>query len=299
MSISKLKAVILVAVITFAPRLNATSAVVIIDSNGIVVSSDSKTVFVRGSDFSASGEAEHAKFAILKNRIVVLGIGAEAGKHGTVQYNFLTWMESLQLSLPPNVSVDDVTGIIEKESSAKFSALGIDAALKTGEIHKNVSVEPCEMFAQFVIAGYQGGTPRLYKVQFDIDWNHQAFIGPVRTLLYPDPSGSTPDYRIASFGNLDATNDIANRKSYAYQQAMILCPKAFADIMGGIPPTLDETIAYSRALVQIEKNTNPDTVGGTIRTVKILRIEGASEVVIANRTILPKPKATAKQKHSQ
>ena len=240
MSISKLKAVIIVAVITFVPRLNATSAVVIVAPNGIVVSSDSKTVFVRASDFSASGEAEHAKFAILKNRIVVLGIGAEAVTHGPVQYNFLTWMQSLQLSLPLNVSVDDVTGIIEKESSAKFSALDIDAALKSGEIHKNVSAEPCEMFAQFVIVGYQSGTPRLYKVQFDIDWYHQAFIGPVRTLLYPDPSGTTPDYLIASFGNLEATNDIANRKSYAYQQAMRLCPKALGDIMSGTeaPPSM-------------------------------------------------------------
>lgn len=269
---------LLLAAMIFPAPLAATTVVVFVANNGIVVSSDSKTVN-RNADFSAAGSEDEAKFVVLQNRIVVAAIGVSDVRDSTRHYNFLTWMQSLQQNLAANISVEDVAGLIEKESSAVFSSFDFTASLKSGAITRKTPAEPCEVFAQFVIVGYQGGAPRVYKVQFDIDWNSRTFVGPTRTLFYPDPS-ETSNYRVIRFGTQQAITDVFNRKSYAYHQAMILCPKAITDVMNRNYPTLDETVALSRALVQIEENTNPDDVGGAIRTEKIPPTGRAEEVVI-------------------
>jgi hypothetical protein len=267
---------LLFAVMALASPVAATTVVVFIANNGIVLSSDSKAVS-QNMDFSAAGSKYHAKIVVLENRIAVAAIGVSDAGGPSPHYNFLAWMQSLQQSLPADISVADVTALIEKGSSEAFSSLGFSAALKDGRLSRKAPAEPCEVFSQFVIAGYQDGAPRVYKVQFDIDWNSQTLLGPTRTLIYPDPS-ETWDYRVIRFGTQQAITDLFNTKSYAYHEAMILCPKAMTDVVNRKYPTLDETVALSRALVQTEENTNPDDVGGEIRTVKIIPTGRAEEV---------------------
>jgi len=242
-----------------------TTVVVFITQNGIAVSSDSKTA-LRNSDYSVTGYINQSKFVIIQNRIVIAAIGISDYRYRIQHYNFLAWMQSLQLSLPTNISVDDFTDLIERESAQTFSELGISSALSSGALQEKFPGEPCEIFAHFVIAGYQNGAPRLYEVAFDIDWNSRALVGPRKVLRYPaDPA----NYQIARFGTQEALVDFTSRDSYAYKQAAILCPKAITDVAASTYPSFDETICLSRAFVQIEKNTNPDEVGGDIRTVRI------------------------------
>jgi hypothetical protein len=223
---------------------------------------------------------KQSKFYVLKQRFVVVAIGTSDYRDTTGGYNFLTWMQSLQVKLPDNISLDDLAGIIEKESGSTFAALGVSKSLSDGTLKNSSFAAPCEVFAQFVIVGYQGGTIQVQKVEFDIDWNHKSLIGPIRTVLYPD--GAESNYRVIWFGAKEAITDYRNRHSYAHQQAMALCPKAMADIDSLTRyPSLHETVALSRALVQVEENTNPDTVGGPVRTVRILPTGWAEEDGIA------------------
>lgn len=203
-------------------------------------------------------------------------------------------MEGLESRLPDDISVDQFTDTVEGESSATFSDLGISTALKNGTLRNKTLAKPSEIFTQFVTAGYQNGVPRLYRVEFDIDWNSRSLVGPYKVLLYPtDPA----NYQIFRFGTQEAIVDFPTPESYAYQQAAILSPKAMADISALRYPSLDETVSLSRALIQVEKNTNPDEVGGDIRTISILP-SGRAEEINTTGGALPEG-GTSKEKNQQ
>jgi len=272
--ITKLYAIIFLLATLWPTWLIATTVVVAVSKDGIVISTDSKTTF-RAADFSETGEREQSKFVIVKQRLVVIAIGVSDYRDTARHYNFLAWMQGVQLKLPDNITPDQLAGIIGKESESTFAALGVNKSLADGTLKNKTPAEPCEIFAQFVIVGYQDAVARIQKVQFDIDWNHHTLVGPTRIVLYPD--GAESNYRVIRFGTQQAITDFLNRKSYAHQQAMALCPKAMADIDSSRYPSFDETVALTRALVQVEENTNPDEVGGPIRTVRVLPTGRAEE----------------------
>jgi len=123
-------------------------------------------------------------------------------------------------------------------------------------------------------------------VEFDVDWNRQVLSGAIRTLLYPDSAIS--NYRVVSLGDREAIADFRNVKSYAHQVATTLCPETMRKIDNMTAyPTLDNSVALSRALVQVEENTNPDEVGGAIKTVMWLQ-NGQVEEWMGSDANLPK-----------
>jgi hypothetical protein len=188
-------------------------------------------------------------------------------------------MKSLQAKFPNDVSVDGMAEIIKKESPTAFANF-IAESVKQGTFKRPSADQLCLAVAKFVIVGYQDGLPRLYEVHFDIDWNNKQLVGPTKILLHPQ-TGNTSDYRILHLGVDEAIADIGNRESYAYHQAMISCPKTVNSVFGhdGTYPTLDDTSAFSRVLIQVEHSTNPSQVGGAIRTVKILPTGRADEEI--------------------
>jgi hypothetical protein len=266
--VTKLNAITAVIGILCPTFMAGTTLVVFVTERGIVLSSDSKTT-LRNSDFSTStGEIEQEKFVIIQNRVVVAAVGVSDIATAFGHYNFLTWVKGLQLQIPNHVSVDALAEIIQKESASTFSKLRIADFVKTGALKNKSPADPCEMFAQFVIVGYQDGTPHVHKIYFYIDWNSLTFTGPIKALLYPDSEVS--NYRVIRFGTQQAIADFLSGKGYAHQQAVTACPKAMASIRDGIYPSLAETICLSRVLVEVEKSTNPSDVEGAVRTVKIL-----------------------------
>lgn len=192
--IAKFQTVVLAAVLLRPTPLAATTAVVVVTEQGIVMATDSKTT-VRVADFSTFGELTTRKLVLVQGRIVIACIGVSDFRTANSHHNFLTWMQSLQLKLPDNVSVEEFTRIIEKESARVFSTF--DTFSKDGSLKKQESDETCKTFVQYLIAGYQAGTPLLYEVRSYIDWNYESLVGPARILLDPDreiPEISTSMY---------------------------------------------------------------------------------------------------------
>lgn len=246
-------------------RLSATTVVVIVANNGMVISSDSMTTN-RDAHYSAASAFDQAKFVTIQQRIVVAAIGVSAFKDANHEFNFLTWMSDLQKRIPKDATVDDVASTVEKESIAAFYKAGIDTYVKSGALERQHYDNVCEKFTEFVIAGYQGGKPRLYSVKIDVDWNKKSLSAPVSTIENPDSEPA--DYRVVSFGTHEAITDYTNEKSYAHQMAITLCPEAIKKIDKRTTlPSFDETVALSRVFIQVEENTNPDDVGGAINTV--------------------------------
>lgn len=289
---TKLNALILIAILICPIQLHGTTCIVWITPHGIVVGTDSKMT-TRAGDFSRTGEDRSTlKYSIVQDRIVVAAVGASDVRGGANHYNFLTWMKSLELKFPVNASVDDVANVIQNESSVVFATF--TDAIKNGSVKREQPDEVCKVFIQYFIAGYQNGTPRLYEVQLYFDWNNLVLVGPQRILLEPQehPSGNI---HIHLFGVKEAIAQVSNTGSYAYRQAMARCPKAFGNLIGGKDTSLNDTVALVRVLIKLEEETNPGDVGGEIRVVRILPNGRAEDVI---RKTPPKA-ATEKQKKTE
>ena len=271
-----LDAGLLIVFVTFPLHLAATSVVVIATKNGIAISSDSLTGLAKG-DHEVYGTIQQKKYAILQDRIVVAIVGYGAFKDDKHDFAFLNWVERVRSSLPPNASVDDVAAKIETESAVEFSTLDINSYLKSGQLTRNDRNDPCTILTQFVIVGYQDGSPRIYTVQFDVDWNHKTLLGPFRKL---NPDSSLHGLISVAYGFGEATKDFMNPRSYAHQIAVELCPEVMKKLdTRSQVPSVDEIVVLSRALVQVEENTNPNSVGGPIKTVRILPNGHAEEAL--------------------
>jgi hypothetical protein len=278
---------------SFSVPLGATTIVLIVTPYGMVIGSDSKmfTTNVLGSDSSRVGEGSTKKFVIVQDRIIVASLGHSDIQRGTAHYNFLTWMEKLRTNLPDGISVDDLTSTIQTESAKVFAEIA--TVLQRGIIKRHEPTEACGDFVRYVIAGYQGGVPRIQLVQYYINWDEKRLIGPETVLL--DPSEQTQgNFRIHYLGIREALTNVLNRDSYAYKQTMIAAPQAFGDLLAQRNVSLDETLALTRAFINVEEKISPDDVGGEIRLVKVLPDGRAHEVIEPNA--LTKAKST-KQKH--
>jgi hypothetical protein len=111
MFVRNLKTALLFAVVAIPIRLPATTVVVIIAPNGMVLSSDSMTTN-RNADYSAAGSFDQAKFVMIQQRIVVAAIGVSEFKGANHEFNFLTWMADLESRMPKDASLDDVASIL-------------------------------------------------------------------------------------------------------------------------------------------------------------------------------------------
>src|SRR5208337_2969876 len=112
----------------------------------------------------------------------------------------------------------------------------------------------CEPFVEFIIVGYDSGRPILYEIEFHVDWSQLDLLGPKE--IVEDLTAQPGNIHSYFFGVKEAIADITDGQSYAYKQTMIRCPKAFGDLNSHQDISLDETVAITRALIEIEKNTN-------------------------------------------
>lgn len=271
-----LKAVFLLCLFLLPNLLKATTIALMAIADGIVIASDSKTNFQNDSLSNTGQSAMETKFAIVQDRIVVANIGVFDFKREDVHYNFLTWMRGLQRSLPADISVSGFVKILTTETAKTFGVL--TGWIKSGALKRPEPGQPCTMLAQYIVAGYENGIGTVYEVQYYADWNQQIVVGPVSTLLQPDPNASG-NIHLHLFGQREAIADLSEPQSYAYQEALRLCPGGFGNLISHRAFTLHEAADLTRTLVQIEEKVSPSEVGGPVRVISILPARGASEEV--------------------
>lgn len=256
---------IILSALTISKAGLATTAVILITPNGIVVGTDSKFTG-RSASFVRMNEGEHRKTVIVQNRIAVTNIGVASVTFPSIQYDFLVWMDHLQSELPNDVTVSGVAKTIAVESAKMF--LPVPDLLRSGDIKQQSPEEMCRMFTQFVIAGFEGGKPTLYIVEFDLNWDSMSLIGGKALSL--DPLSQRGNIHLYSWGMKEAITDLANPNSYAYHKALLTCPQAFsALIFNRRSVTLDDAACITHAAIKVEENTNPNDVGGETHIVRI------------------------------
>ena len=290
--------VVVLLIVLISIQAHSTTAVVFVSTHGIAIAMDRKIV-VQGAVSSESqvgkiGEGEGLKYVIIQNRFVIANVGYgvlesyNPVNKTMINYEFSAWVHGIESGLPKNVSFGDFLKIVNSEAGKMVPIL--QTLVTRGRMKQNDPSNIFESPIQYVIAGYQDGVPRVSVIEFYVDWNAKTALGPYQVPIEPDEGPIAGHTRIHLFGVAEAIADFTNRHSYAYKQAMTICPKAFEDYIGTRPLSFDEGIAVSRALVQIEKQTNPELVGGDVRIVQILPTGGARDSVERPTRSLPKAK---------
>jgi hypothetical protein len=270
---AKRKTAVVALLLAGCRPLSATTVVVLKTQHGIVITTDSQATKTT-SDFLDLGKGTTKKSVIVQDRFVVATIGHQdfwTDSSGGPEYHFSAWMKQLSAGLPSDITVEQFANLIYTESSKLLAS--VEPALKRGVLKRKYPGDFCDSFIQYVIIGYQGGAARVYVVQSYIDWD-----GNQLTNRPPSLRSFDSDVGFYVFGFDEALTEVLNRKSYAYEQAMIRSPKAFGDLLAERDLPLSESISFAKALIQIEEKVNPSSVSGNAQAIIVLPNGRASEV---------------------
>ncbi|HXZ11707.1 MAG TPA: hypothetical protein VEG64_04875 [Candidatus Sulfotelmatobacter sp.] len=259
------KAAILLVCLTLILPIptEATTVVIFVSPDGMIVASDRKTLDLAIGQKTLSPEITK-KIVIIHDRIAVVSIGL-SGDTRNANFTFPAWVENLNDGLPSDISVDAVVEAIKAKASQNLALV----ELKDLQSKKISTLDSCDMLTQFVVLGYDGSLPRVVVIQFNVDWDSMKIIAPKIEIDEP-PSKVSSNFRVYSFGKQEALTNVSNRDSYAYKKANAACPKTIGKLLDHQVLTLSESGWLATALVQIEEDVDPSSVGSGVQVVRIL-----------------------------
>ena len=254
----------------------STAVAVIIGKSGMVIATDSKgmTSGVVEGQTERIGERKLVKAFIIQHRFATVCIGYctyNFSRNGeppeVIDYDFGTWILNIERGLPDKISFDAFVDTVNNELGKIIPKLR--APIAAGAMQPKNAWDKFEVVSQYVITGYESGTPRLSVLEFYVDWEAKRLQGPYQVPVEPNGPllGKNRGYM---FGVKEAATEFLNRNSYAYKQATVLCPKAFDNFITNRAISLNESTSLAKVLVRIEENTNPSWVGGGVQAVTIL-----------------------------
>lgn len=211
------------------------------------------------------------KIVLLRSKYVVADIyteHAESNDSGTVLYDFPAWAKIIDSKIRSDTTPEALSRIIEDEMPRTFS-FAVEG-IKSGAIKKgDAGLE--DILIRYVVAGYESGVPAIYSIWFDIDWNQKTVIGPQRILVQPE-QGQRADSRFGGFGQNIALSQLKDTQSDAYKKALAKIPLECQTINARKELTLKQASNFVRALLAIEAEANPKSVGFPITVVTIPKI---------------------------
>jgi hypothetical protein len=247
----------------------ASTIVAIVAPQGMIIASDSGAT-IKSEDYTPIRQERAIKFLPVKH-LVVAAIGTtdftEVLQNGTRDVHFVEWITNLEAGLPADVSPETMADKIAAEATLMLAPL--DQEIRAGRMKQGNLQEKFKVLTQYMIFGYSLGEPRIYVVQFYIDWDKKEILEPKTFLLHPGPGMRDHSYAFYSFGITQALDDISNTSGYAYQQVVRQCP-ALADLYAVRDISLDSILNIARAEVRVEERTNPSRVFGEIATIRML-----------------------------
>jgi hypothetical protein len=231
---------------------HATTVIVIVTPQRIFVGTDGKVTSPANPKVSSRGVN---KATIFQNRLIVAVLSATAIEvankldKGRVvfRYDFAQWIAEIEKKAPSNVSVADLTKIIENESRVAFQDLDryiAGGALGYNKTHKTL--------IEYVIAGFDAGIPTVNKVYYKINWETYQLEGPILVSIFPDANGGV-NFNFHIFGQL-ATDytELGNRKGKSYEELVAVAPKELSKVLARQNLSLDETKRFCLALLRIQ-----------------------------------------------
>lgn len=288
--------------IAFVGIASSTTIVSVISKSGIVLLSDSETSLPRGAhesqDTTCGFTTDTKKVFVIQDR---WGISAsdsacfhlklpQTYQLGNLDFEFGPWIHNIERDLPKDISFSQFTKTIRDKFSELVPKLQVAVFMTSGGWGEPQN--PAEMFESmttFSITGYDNGIPRLAIIKCYVDWRTRTVLEPYIIPIQLRPIEVSTNFNY--LGIYDAAANFLDGESYAHQQALLLDAKTFTKFFSHTPPTLDDSVAIARVLIQIEEKVSPNEVGGAIGGVKITPDGRAVQIAYA----LPKPKTDQKK----
>jgi len=249
----------LVAMLLLASYCHATTVVVVITPQAIYVGADGK--------HTSGGPIAHSrpitKAVIFQKRLIVACLGicrmslpSERTNKADV-FDFTEWIGDVEKKAPANVSVSDLTSLLERESSVTFNDFKVEDFIGAGAFDGQ---RPQKNFVDFVVLGYDAGVPTVNRVKYEIDWSKRRLI--LRILNdHPRPdTGRDFDFFILG-ESVTLVNDVKNRESNTYKELVALVPNVVPKLAAMQPLSHDEATSLCLAVLKIQtkhlKNIGP------------------------------------------
>lgn len=255
----------------------ATTVLVLVGTDGIVIGTDSKAVPVRVGGYQGNLPPTHIKSSIVSGRFVVADIGASEihvlNRAGApvFEFNLKSRIMQIEKNLPYDASVTDLTQIIEKDMNKAFKEFDPRA---DGATRENNPV----YILRIVVAGYQAGVPIVNRVNVDIDWVNNEIKPSFTEHLCPSTNGQVK-YSLSAMGNYVAISQITDNKSEPHREVVALAPKEFGELLARHPLSSEDGKTVLRDCLRVEAKHNHGWVGAPFRITVIPRVGPAIETV--------------------
>jgi hypothetical protein len=248
-----LKAIILVLLIDLYSCW-ATTVVVVVTPNAIIVGTDSKNLGSNFGGITSGGRLPREdKIAIIQNCLVVatadiaaLNLFSDHGRKRAVSYDFTKWIAQVDKQCPTNVSVSILTSIVETESRIAFRDVG--KAIAGGAFDRKKS---SQFFVEYFVAGYDAGIATVNRVYFQINWNDLRLEGPLTQPIRPRHDARVNE-NFNVFGWNDVVYELNNRESDGYKEMLAFIPNELPKILSGKVLSISEADSVVLAVLRWE-----------------------------------------------
>jgi hypothetical protein len=245
--------------LAFNQDCRATTIVIAVASDGVVIASDSKQR--SGSPSGLTGDPEPAdKVVVLGDRVGVGVIGLANYRVGTkadfVEFHASEFLEEIKHSLASNPSVSLVEDAVIDKLKVAMDRLA--PYVENGVIHKQ-SADEGDLI-DFIVAGYdQGGRVAVRKIRVECDWAARKLSSPIVETNYPHPS--VPLHSdFVFFGRTESIFQVqtvgsAERKAATERYPSILL--GLQTFLSGGNFTTEKAVAIATDMIRLQSQFDP------------------------------------------
>jgi hypothetical protein len=243
----------------------------VITKTAIILSADSKQ-----KDVSLLGHTANSKPALKiepindKTVIAVVGMGnLSITQNGAVVFSHDTasFLEEIRHSVLKDAPVSVVAEVVRNKSQVTLNELL--PYVRNGFFDEQKA--PTGDIVNYIIAGYENGSPRMTIVSIKPDWGNRQLTGPFIEPKYPAPNLS-PSGAVKFYGSVEAIVAAATPGSDASR----VCTEKYPSIIGAIQKisteqgfTEAEGIQIAADMIRLQAKFDPERVGLPVSLVVI------------------------------
>jgi len=181
-----------------------------------------------------------------------------------VEYHFHKWLPDL--SAKTDLSVEYYAKTVQRKARITFK--NMDVVMKQDNFWKS-EISKSETFLQIAVAGYDKQVPRYCVIRIKIDREKRQLIYfPKLDCATPEPHSATSILTLVLSGHdqliarsrTQGTADYDRFRHFVWDAK----PKT-GTLFPGSPPSVDDAVAWAAATVAMQKDADPQTIGGTTR----------------------------------
>jgi hypothetical protein len=161
-------------------------------------------------------------------------------------------------------SLERIADIMRANLISEFR--DFDVVPKSGSLKPEHLPPPHDEITIFEIAGFDGQSAHVYRVEVDIDWKSLAHVVPPIKTLYPD---ARKNLSLFVTGYHDVALELRKPTSSTARKFAQDLPAEYAALVGDLYLSPSQMVALARRLVELEIERNPAAVGYPVTVITI------------------------------